>query len=78
MKVSAVGAAGSELAQKTYGMEAGQALSIGRVVLDMGIAPQADIDLLVESNVAGAVYAWASVVDNTSTDQTFVTPLQVP
>jgi hypothetical protein len=65
---------GSLLATKAYGVEPGQAVVIGRILADLGIAPIANVHLLVIPSIAGSLYTWASSVENLSTDQIFVRP----
>ena len=66
--------AGVQVGTKSYTVRAGEALSVGRVLADIGVAPIADAHLLVTSTVPNALYVWASAVENTSTDQVFVRP----
>lgn len=75
--VSVWNAAGTKLAEKTYPVPAGQALFIGQVVVDVGAASLSDGYIKVVPSVAGAIYAWASSVDNVSTDQTFFRPFRL-
>jgi len=69
---------GHVITHAIYTVPAGQEISINTILSALGIAPQSDVDLEVESDLPSAVYAWASMVDNLSTDQTFVRPLLIP
>jgi len=66
---------GEQLASKDYSVAAGQTVFIGGILRDLGIAPRANVYLRLISTVPDAAYAWASYVDNKSTDQTFIRPI---
>lgn len=69
---------GTKIGSKTYLVGAGQSIFIGRIVTD--IVPNATMSngyLKFTPTAGGAIYVWASYVDNRSTDQTFVRPLLV-
>lgn len=66
---------GTLAAEASHQILAGQALFLSRYLSTMlGGAEIADGWILVEADLADAVYPWASSVDNESTDQTFVRP----
>jgi hypothetical protein len=77
IRVIAYSGGGSVLSQTVYTVDAGHELAVNGILVSLGISPQSDIDLKVEVSTAGAVYAWASSVDNASTDQTFVRPIAI-
>jgi len=56
----------------------GQAISVGQVIKDIAATELADAYLTITPSAGGAIYAWASFVDNVSTDQTFVRPINLP
>jgi PKD repeat protein len=69
---------GVKIGEKTYHVGAGQAAFIGRVMLDVtGRQDISDAYLRLKASASNALYAWASYVDNRSTDQTFVRPLPI-
>jgi FG-GAP repeat len=72
--ITAYDAEGVAIASKVYQVQGGQTLLIGGVLIDIGAGQQNDTYLIVEASIPGAVYAWASFVDNRSTDPTFVRP----
>ena len=78
ISVTAFDSAGKELGRLSSSIDAGRELAINGILVSLGIAPQSDIYLRVESDVPGAVYGWASSVDNASTDQTFIRPILLP
>lgn len=55
----------------------GQPLFIGSILDDLGVAPQTNVYLQLTTLPSGFVYAWASYVDNKSTDQTFIRPIRI-
>ncbi len=69
---------GTKLAEKPYPLAAGQAIFKSKVMLDLGASSVSNGYVKVVPAAPAAVYAWASSVDNTSTDQTFVRPLAIP
>jgi len=69
---------GTKVAEKGYGLGGGQAISVGQVIKDIAATELADAYLTITPSVGGAIYAWASFVDNVSTDQTFVRPINLP
>jgi PKD repeat protein len=69
---------GTKIGEKNYPVGAGQAAFIGRVMLDItGREDISDAYLRLKASASSALYAWASYVDNRSTDQTFVRPLPI-
>lgn len=70
---------GQMLGQKSYPVGAKEARFVGRLLTDVvpGSSP-ADAYLILIPSQPGAFYAWASYVDNRSTDQTFVRPIRIP
>ena len=68
----------TQVSQKTYNLVGGQAISINRVILDITGGQLSNGYLTIVPSAPGAVYAWASYVDNVSTDQTFVRPILLP
>jgi hypothetical protein len=73
--VTAWSSDGEQLAGKTYTVAGGQSIFIGGILRDLGIAPRANVYLSLISSVPNVTYAWASYVDNKSTDQTFIRPI---
>ena len=69
---------GDKLGERTYAVEPGQTVVKTRVVLDLGVSTLSHGYINVNPTPGGAVYAWASSVDNTSTDQTFNRPINLP
>ena len=69
---------GTKLAEKEYAVEGGQAIFKSKVMLDLGASSVTNGYVKVIPAVPNVIYAWASSVDNTSTDQTFVRPLAIP
>jgi len=72
---------GTEVGVKTYTVPAGQSAFVSKIMNDiMGStnADLADARLEIIPSVAGKLYAWASFVDNASSDQTFVWPNPLP
>jgi hypothetical protein len=65
---------GQRITSKTYHVEGGQTLFIGHILLDIGAGSQSDTYLIVTPSLPGALYTWASFIDNKSTDPTFVRP----
>ena len=76
--ITAYGVDGQPIAAKTYRVEGGQTVSVGRILRDLGAGQQNDTYLIVKSSVPNALYAWASFIDNKSTDPTFVRPFILP
>lgn len=71
--------AGVRLGEATWTVDARQSLFLFRPLRSLapdGTATDAYLDLLPSS--AGSIYAWASMVDNRSSDQTFIRPLPRP
>jgi hypothetical protein len=68
----------AKLAEKTYLVPANQTLSAGRVLLDLRLSGVSNIYLKIVPAATNAIYAWASSIDNRSSDQTFVRPMAVP
>lgn len=60
-----------------YFIPPGQPLFIGHILDDLGAAPQTNAYLQLATEPSGTVYAWASYVDNRSTDQTFIRPIRI-
>jgi len=70
---------GSKVGEKVYTLGAGKSHFVSKVMsTDLGGSNISDGYLKVTPSSGGAVYAWASSVDNVSTDQIFVTPLAIP
>jgi hypothetical protein len=69
---------GTLVGERTYSVAGGGALQIGRIIRDITGADLSEGYLIVTPSVGNAFYAWASYVDNISTDQTFVRPIPVP
>lgn len=66
---------GTSAGEKVYPVAGGQSVFVAQIILDVTGAELADGYLRVEPAAPGAIYAWASFVDNLSTDQTFVRPI---
>jgi hypothetical protein len=61
-----------------YLVRPGQPLFIGSSILeDLGVTPQTNANLQLATIPSDRVYAWASYVDNKSTDQTFIRPIRI-
>jgi hypothetical protein len=75
ISVTAIRDDGMRAAEKTYGIEAGQAIFVGRILNDIGAQGGGSFYLQIVPSAPNAIYAWASYVDNRSTDQTFVRPI---
>ncbi|HEX7679754.1 MAG TPA: hypothetical protein VF713_16610 [Thermoanaerobaculia bacterium] len=60
-----------------YLVRPGQPLFIGSILEDLGVAPQTNAYLQLATTPSDLVYAWASYVDNKSTDQTFIRPIRI-
>lgn len=73
--VTAYDSSGSAIASATVPAGAGQEGAINGILNTLGIAPRSNVYLKIESSIPNGVYAWASMVDNLSTDQTFVRPM---
>lgn len=69
---------GSMAGEKIYTVAAGQSVFISQIILDVTGAEATDAYLRIVPATGGAIYAWASFVDNVSTDQTFVRPIKMP
>jgi PKD repeat protein len=69
---------GSRAGEKVYTPAAGQSVFISQIIRDITGADVTDAYLRVVPAAGGAIYAWASFVDNVSTDQTFVRPIPIP
>lgn len=69
---------GAKAGESFYAVPAGQTLFLGSAVKTIAGKNIQDGYVVVRPGAAGAVYAWASYVDNRSTDQTFVRPLPIP
>jgi hypothetical protein len=69
---------GTLLATKTYSVEPGQTVVTGRILADLQVAPIANVHLHVTPSIPGALYAWASSIENASTDQIFIRPHVLP
>jgi hypothetical protein len=68
---------GVKLGEKPYSVPPGSAIFISQVVVDLGAGSLTDGYIKVMPSTAGAIYAWASSVDNVSTDQTFFRPFKL-
>lgn len=68
---------GALLASKSYAVAGGGTLFIGRILADLGVAPVENVYLHVRASAPDSVYAWASSVENASTDQIFIRPRNV-
>jgi len=67
---------GSKIGEKTFTVEAGQSVFLYKIIANQfGNSDVADTYIKIVPSVEGSIYAWASSVDNTSTDQTFIWPL---
>ncbi len=71
-------AEGTKVNERTWNLTGGEAISINRVVTEITGGELSDGYLTVNPSAAGAIYSWASYVDNVSTDQTFVRPILLP
>jgi len=69
---------GISAGQKVYTPAAGQSIFIPQIIKDITGADVTDGYLRIVPTAGGAIYAWASFVDNVSTDQTFVRPIPIP
>jgi hypothetical protein len=58
--------------------EPGQTVVAGRILSDLQVAPVANVHLLVIPSAPNALYAWASLVENNSSDQMFIRPHVLP
>jgi len=65
-------------AETSYEVPAGQALFLSNAINAIGADDMANAMVTIEPDAEGVIYAWASMVDNTSTDQTFVRPITMP
>jgi hypothetical protein len=66
------------VADRVYNLTGGQAIQVNRIIFDITGGELSNGYLTVTPSTGGAVYAWASYVDNVSTDQTFVRPILLP
>ena len=76
--VSVWGPDGVRAGEKVYSPAGGQSIFIAQIIRDITGADVTDGYLRVVPATGGAIYAWASFVDNVSTDQTFVRPIAIP
>jgi hypothetical protein len=60
-----------------YLVRPGQPVFIERILADLGVAPQTNAYLQLATTPSDLVYAWASYIDNKSTDQTFIRPIRI-
>lgn len=65
---------GVKSGEKTYAVGPGQAIAVSRIVNDAGVPSLTDGYIRIVPSAGGSLYAWASSVDNTSTDQIFIRP----
>ena len=69
---------GTKLSERVYVLAGGQSLFVQKIFQDILAGAQvADGYLKIIPSNPDALYAWASYVDNRSTDQTFVRPLPI-
>jgi PKD repeat protein len=78
INVKVFSGAGTLVGERTYNVAGGGALQVGRIIRDITGADLSEGYLIVTPSIGNAFYAWASYVDNISTDQTFVRPIPVP
>lgn len=76
--VSVWGADGVKINEKPYTVPANRSLVVLRILNDIGAPGVANVYLKIVPATANAIYAWASSVDNQSTDQTFIRPIALP
>jgi hypothetical protein len=70
---------GNRLGEKVWSLDPGQSRFVFRAIPEIsGGASTADGYLFVIPSAPSSVYCWASIVDNVSTDQTFVRPAPMP
>jgi len=67
----------TKLGERSYHVRAGEAIFVGRFLAAITSRSVEDVYVRVTPGTPGAIYAWASSVDNRSTDQTFVRPISV-
>lgn len=72
--VSVWSSEGQQLGTKTYLVPAGTAIFVSQIVADIGVPSLSDGYIKLMPSTGGALYGWASSVDNVSTDQTFFRP----
>jgi len=65
---------GQKLGEKGYFVPAGAAIFVSQIIADAGVPSLSDGYIKIMPSTGGAVYGWASSVDNVSTDQTFFRP----
>jgi PKD repeat protein len=70
---------GSVAGRRSYSVSSGQPIFISKILSDVvgSSASLEDAYLKVVPTIPGAMYSWASMVDNRSTDPTFVRPLPI-
>jgi PKD repeat protein len=66
---------GSMRGERTVIIAGGQSLFLGGIMSEITGGEVTDGYLVLKPSAAGAIYGWASFVDNLSTDQTFVRPI---
>jgi formylglycine-generating enzyme required for sulfatase activity len=73
--VSVWSSGGQQLGMKSYLVPAGTAIFVPQIIADIGVPSLSDGYIKLIPSAGGAVYGWASSVDNVSTDQTFFRPI---
>ena len=68
----------NKLAEKNYLVPANTTLNAGRIFLDLGLSNVSNVYLKIVPAAFPSIYAWASSIDNRSSDQTYVRPMAVP
>jgi hypothetical protein len=69
---------GTLVGEKNIAVPARTSLFLYRFLNDLGVGSLSQVRLEIVPSRAGALYSWASIVDNRSTDQTFVRPVAAP
>jgi hypothetical protein len=71
-------AGGTLIGTRSYVVERATSRFVFRILEEMGLRGASDVVLVVRPSAGSAIYAWASMVDNVSTDQTFLRPISLP
>ncbi len=69
---------GTRLSSRQWTIAPSQSVFIGAVLREFVDEEFSDVYVLIEPDVSDAIYGWASIVDNLSTDPTFVRPIFIP
>jgi hypothetical protein len=73
--ISAWSNEGVKAGEKTWNIESGQSVFVGAILREITGSDLTNSYLVITPSAPASIYAWASFVDNISTDQTFVRPV---